>query len=105
MLNLYSPNKTPDQCSLFSQVLSTLDEADSVPSGLLIIGGDFNAHLDAEMDSKGGRKGKKDLVKNITDFKLAYDLVDIWRIKNPEKRNFTWRQKKTLLSNDALTIG
>ena len=55
-----------------------MDEADSVPSGQLIIGGDFSAHLDAEMDSIGGRRKKKDLVKNITDIKLAYDLVDIW---------------------------
>ena len=59
LLNIYSPNKTPDQCSFFSRVLSTLDEVDSVPSDQLIIGGDFNAHLDAEMDSIGGRKGKK----------------------------------------------
>ena len=49
----------PDQCSFFSWVLSTLDEADSVPSGQLIIGGDFNVHLEAEMDSIGGRKGKQ----------------------------------------------
>ena len=40
---------------------------------------------------------KKDLVKNITDIKLAYDLVDIWRIRNPEKRKFTWRQKKPFI--------
>ena len=107
MLNIYSLNKTPDQCSFFSRVLSTLDEADCVPSGQLIIGGDFNAHLDAEMDSIGGRKEKKkDSVKNIADIKLAYDLVDIWRIRNREKRKFTWGQKKkNLLSNDALTSG
>ena len=55
MLNIYTPNKTPDQCAFFSRVLSTLDEADSVLSGQLIIGGDFNVHLEAEMDGIGGR--------------------------------------------------
>ena len=74
-----------------------MDEVDSVPSGQLIIGGDFNVHLEAELDSIGGRKENKDSVKNITDIKLAYDLVDIWRIRNPEKRNFTWRQNKPFI--------
>ena len=97
LLNIYSPNKTPDQCSFFSRVLSTLDEVDSASSGQLIIGGDFNVHLEAELDSIGGREEKKDAVKNITDTKLAYDLVDIWRIRNPEKRKFTWRQKKPFI--------
>ena len=105
LLNIYSPNKISDQCSFFSRVLSTLDEADSVLSGQLIIGGDFNAHVDAEMDSIGGRKEEKDSVKNIKDIKLVYDLVHIWRIRNSEKKKFTWIQKKNLLSNDALTIG
>jgi len=86
LLNIYSPIKTQDQCSFFSQVISTLDEADSVPSVQLIIGGDFNVHLE---DSIGGRKEKKDSVKNITDIKLAYDLIDIRQIKNPKKRKFT----------------
>ena len=53
------------------------------------IGGDFNAHLHEELDNYGGRVEKKDSVKNIMDIKLAYDLVDIWRIRNPNKRKFT----------------
>ena len=28
---------------------------------------------------------------------MTYDLVDVWRIRNPNKRNFTWRQKKPLI--------
>ena len=40
---------------------------------------------------------QKWIVKNITDIKLAYDLVYIGRIKNSEKRKFTWRQKKPFI--------
>ena len=71
---------------LISHILSVLDETDLNSSSQLIIGGDFNVHLDAEMDNEGGRVEKKDSMKNISDMKLAYDLVDIWRIRNPEKR-------------------
>ena len=31
------------------------------------------------------------------EIKLAYDLVDIWRIRNPNKIKFTWRQKKPFI--------
>ena len=49
------------------------------------------------MDNEGGRVEKKDSVKNISDMKLAYDLVDIWQTKNPEKRQYIWRQKRPLV--------
>ena len=97
LLNIYAPNITSEQCSFFSRILSTLDETDGTFSSQLIIGGDFNAHLHEELDNYGGRVEKKDSVKNIMEIKLAYDLVDIWRIRNPNKRKFTWRQKKPLI--------
>ena len=97
LLNIYSPNKTSEQCTFFANILSVLDETDLNSSSQLIIGGDFNVHLDAGMDNEGGRVEKKDSVKNISDMKLAYDLVDIWRIRNPETRQYTWRQKRPLV--------
>ncbi|KAL9964740.1 hypothetical protein ACROYT_G028420 [Oculina patagonica] len=94
LLNIYSPNKTSEQCTFFANILSILDGTDFHSQSQLIIGGDFNVHLDAEMDNEGGRVEKKDSVKNISDIKLEYDLVDIWRVRNPDKRQFTWRQKR-----------
>ena len=28
---------------------------------------------------------------------LTYDLIDIWRIRNPETERFTWRQKNPFI--------
>ena len=28
---------------------------------------------------------------------LAHDLVDIWRLQNPESKQFTWSQKNPLI--------
>ena len=81
-LNIYSPSKTSEQCMVFANILSVLDKSDLNSSSQLIIGGDFNVHLDAEMGSGGGRVEKKDSVKNVFDLKLAYDLEDIWRISS-----------------------
>ncbi len=59
------------------------------------------------MDNEGGRVEKQDSVKNISDIKLEYDLVDIWRIRNPDKRQFTWRQKRPRVQRrlDYMIIG
>ena len=63
----------------------------------MVIGGDFNIALDSDLDCSGGNPSKKDSVKNIQDLCLDYDLVDIWRIRNPETKRFTWRQKNPLI--------
>ena len=33
----------------------------------------------------------------VEDMIIEYDLVDIWRIRNPTDTRFTWRQKSPLI--------
>lgn len=28
---------------------------------------------------------------------MNYDIVDIWRIRNPDRKKFTWRQKSPII--------
>ena len=44
-----------------------------------------------------GNPSNKDSIKNIQDICLDFDLVDIWRIRNPDTKRFTWRQKKPFI--------
>jgi len=39
----------------------------------------------------------KESVKLLQDICLNYDLIDIWRIRNPDSKSYTWRQKKPLI--------
>ena len=61
----------------------------------IIIGGDFNLVLDVEKDKKGGlaRTHKKSL-EVINSASESLDLVDAWRVLNPDSSKFTWRQRK-----------
>jgi len=34
---------------------------------------------------------------NLEHFQNTYDLIDIWRIHHPEKKSFTWTQKKPFI--------
>ena len=45
----------------------------------------------------GGSPAQKESVKLLDEIRLDMDLVDIWRIRNPDKRLFTWRKTNPLI--------
>ena len=58
------------------------------------MGGDFNIIFDPHLDKEGGRnKLKQQSLNALNNIIANFDLVDIWRIQNPDKRRFTWRQR------------
>ena len=97
-VNVYAPNKVQEQCLFFDNLNKIIENfVIDKEQKKIVIGGDFNIALDSDLDCSGGNPSKKDSVKNIQDLCLDYDLVDIWRIRNPETKLFTWRQKKPLI--------
>ena len=87
-INVYAPNKDKD-------LSPDLDSEDNI-----IIGGDFNCPLNPEIDKKGGITSQRKSVTACIDcLQNQLDLVDIWRIKNPDKRSFTWSQKSPRLES------
>ena len=36
-------------------------------------------------------------MRTVEELKFSYDLIDIWRIRNIDKRQYTWRQRKPLV--------
>ena len=52
----------------------------------MILGGDFNPFFNKKLECKGGRSVlKKQLVSHIIKLQDAFDLCDIWPIRNPTK--------------------
>jgi len=45
----------------------------------------------------GYRLQFSDSVKCVEDVMMNYDLVDIWRIRNPNSKKFSWRQKSPII--------
>ena len=97
LVNVYAPNKTPDQCSFFDKLNNNIEEYVANTEPRLIVGGDFNVPLNPDFDCSGGNSSRKDSVKNIQDLCLDFDLVDIWRVRNPQTKRFTWRQKSPFI--------
>jgi len=87
---LYAPNE--DDPNFFSNFFDHLNdfECDDV-----IIGGDFNLVLNLDVDKKGGiARTHAESVKTLKELCAKLDLVDAWRILNPDNRRYTWRRKR-----------
>ena len=94
LANIYAPNE--DDPNFFTSMFNHLLDFNCDD---IIIGGDFNLVLDVEKDKKKGgisRTHKKSL-EIINNFCESLDLVDAWRVLNPELSGFTWRQRKPVV--------
>ena len=87
---LYAPND--DDPNFF---LNFFDHLNDFQCDEVIIGGDFNLVLDLDMDKKGGlAKTHTESVKILKDFCAQFELLDAWRVLNPDTRRYTWRRKR-----------
>ena len=94
LINIYAPNKDKDLTNFFKNLYAILQKENLESEENIIIGGDFNYPLNLELDKKGGvLLQSKSLTNCIECLQNQLDLVDIWRIKNPNTKSFTWSQK------------
>jgi len=79
----------------FYQVFKVLTLIQNVGLSLTVIS--MSTELDADLDHFGGQIETKSAVKNVQDIMLEYNLIDIWRLRNPDKRQFTWRKRNPII--------
>lgn len=88
---LYGPNI--DDPSFYANITSKLFDFDCKD---IIIGGDFNLVLNIAEDKKGGNpRTNFNAREKCLDLMNTYDLIDIWRQRNPKQNNFTWTSNIT----------
>ena len=88
-VNIYALNSVQDQCCFYDNLNKNIEENIIEKDNRIILGGDFNVTLYPVWDCSGGNQSKKASVKLIEDLCLDFDLIDIWRIRNPEIKRFT----------------
>ena len=93
LINIYAPNKDNDIANFFEKLRKALLEEHFDADEKVIVGGDFNCPMNPFLDKKGGSSApRKIAIAGIECFQEEFDLVDIWRVKNPEIKSFTWCQ-------------
>lgn len=97
-VNIYPPNKNKEQCIFYDNIQKGIDQFEDLgPESKLIIGGEFNLILDNELDGLGGKPEVKDACTKVENLCNNLDLIDIWRIRNPNIKHFSWRQKNPII--------
>ena len=97
LVNIYCPNRDNKLVDFYHSVLQSIQTND-FDTDNIIMGGDFNCLLNPIVDKTGGNLMPRQSVINVIErLQWELDLHDIWRIKNPTERSFTWSQPEPLV--------
>ena len=98
LVNVYGPNRDSQLSSFYQNLLTHILEKGFDTIDNIIIGGDFNCPLNPIVDKRGGNLiPRQSVINSIGYLQSELDLHDIWRIKNPTLRSFTWSQSEPLI--------
>jgi exonuclease III len=88
LLNVYAPtaDKTNEQIACLDKISPLIEQY----YYKLIMAGDFNTAL-CEYDKYGTFNNPSIFANNLNTLMEDLDLMDVWRVLNPETRRYTWR--------------
>ena len=95
LINLYNANTENDQLTTtFAELTKLLENFDRIENKPITFAGDFNLFLDRSLQAKGGNSClKKQSISKLLHIKEKLNLCDIWRIRNPKAKQYTFRQQ------------
>ena len=94
LVNIYNPNPVTVQVTTLHDLDKILETIKGLYDKHIILAGNFNFFFDKSLDSYGGKPTlKKKSIAKFIELKEKFDLCDIWRIRNPKTKRYTFRQK------------
>lgn len=89
IVNVYAPNEPREKIRFFNVLQGILGKyADKK----MIMTGDFNCVLNAQIDVIAGRPHGKSEVEQFNNTVSMLGLHDIWRLLHPEEKEFSWNR-------------
>ena len=88
IVNVYAPNE--DNPEFFRQLLAESEKY----SGYRIVTGDFNLALNPELDRNTRTINNPKATAYVNEYIESNSLIDIWRVRNPTRKFFSWRRMK-----------
>ena len=99
LVNLYAPNSDTDRLKFFSSL-----EPFFLSRYHNVIGGDFNSIVNPMLDKQGGNlTSRQYALRPLHTLTSQFDLVDIWRQRNPNKRGFTLTRRDPQQNNSFIS--
>ena len=96
LVNVYAPNKEKEHSAFLKKLREKMNELiEGEQYDFILAEGDWNFTEDNKMDRRGGNpKIWKTSLLEMQEIKDKYDLIDIYRTRNDEKRVFTHHSKR-----------
>ena len=87
LINYYGPNSESAQVKVLERIASHLFDMEIDDSVHLVLGGDWNLIFDKTLDFMSGSPSLKyNSLKRLQSIMIDFNLVDIWRVRNPSFR-------------------
>ena len=94
LINFYNANTEKEKLTTIKNLNNLLKDFEDFHDKKVIFAGDFNIIFDKNLESAGGNPlPKKHSLSEIIKLNKNFNLCDIWRVHNPHKKPFTFRQK------------
>ena len=91
---MYNPSTKAEQLENLSKLTDMLTKLHLTQNNNIIFARDFNVLFNIKLESYGGNPvDKKRSVRKIFELKETCNLTDIWRIRNPKAKQYTFWQK------------
>ena len=99
LVNIYAPNKDGESARFYDHLINVFRKDDRTFEDKIIVGGDFNCPLNPLMDKTERIMilTRQSIVGRIEEIQTVFNLHDIWRVKNPELKSYTWSQKSPFI--------
>lgn len=91
IVNYYAPNAESDQVKILHELSDNISSIKGEKTPSIIWGGDFNCCMSKDDALGGNFKQKFRTLSLLHALMEEYDLIDIWRVRNPSVNQFTWR--------------
>ena len=93
LANVYAPSD--DDPEFFMNFWQQIEQFENISK---IVGGDWNLALDIDIDKQRGRNQTHPRAAEIIKtYMTKAELLDIWKILNPDTLSFTWYRGKPSL--------
>ena len=98
LINYCGPNDETDQVKVLKQLAIHLRNINADQNIICILEGNWNLIFDKSLDAMGGSQSLKyNSLKELQTIILDDNLIDIWRARNPNLRQFTWHREYLLM--------
>ena len=98
LVNYHAPNDESNQVQTLSEVCDIIDKIELEQDMTIVWGGDFNLFFYSFLDADGGKPQlKMNSLTELLSIMSERDLCDLFRVRHPDTRRFTWRRKNSFV--------